>query len=415
MGYKFSIRPFKSFVALYLAFSMGLNAVVLNSNDRLSTSAIFIASWLLMHAITGGVFLSSFRMKLSTFLVLLTFIFYVLLTTVAGPNFKSSLPYAIMLSGNMLFAYICVKRLTLAEFMDVLRRTIVVLVVASLIAFVLNVDKVNYIDAHQRLNVLGLDPIRGFFAHKVMASLFCGIGMLLVLDTKGIPFKKTILVLMLLFILLTGSTTGLILSAVLFAIRFVVNLALGLKISSKLFLGMLAFAALTTVSAAIRLGPTVLEWLNRDPTLTGRTLLWRWGIDVAAQKPIFGWGFGNYFTTNSAFEVGQTYMVFRNYDVPHFHQSFIQTMVDFGGLGVLGLCWMLVRAIDTHYTECLKFNDYPDRQVVQILLLCVFASTTMFLFFNYNHLVTILLMVFFLYTFDGRKRMKTNPSVQENG
>ncbi|MFZ8379515.1 hypothetical protein ACO1LW_13610, partial [Staphylococcus aureus] len=62
----------------------------------------------------------------------------------------------------------------------------------------------------------------------------------------------------------------------------------------------------------------VLDFLGRDVTLTGRTILWNWGIEVWAQRPILGWGYGAYFATPEAAAFAQTIPEFRSWDVPHF-------------------------------------------------------------------------------------------------
>ncbi|NVK20591.1 MAG: O-antigen ligase family protein [Methylocystaceae bacterium] len=397
------LRPFRSYVAFYLACSMGFNAVLLKpAHGGEGGSSIFILSWLLLVGLTFLLFVYRLRIALGPLLFIVGFSAYACLVTLAGPNAMSNLPYAVMLSGNLMFAAVCVRRLELHEIMDILRKTIVILVLLGLVGYVVGFQKVYYFDPHDRANVLGLQPMRGFFSHKIMASLFCAVGMLLVYEKRNMQFRMPVLGLMAVFILLTGSSTGLVLLIFLFLIRSLISWNLKRRLSSGTVFGVLGILTLALSVVAIRYGQEMLILLNRDPTLTGRTLLWAWGLEAMSQKFWFGWGFGSYFTTKIAETVAQSIFVFQNYDVPHFHQSFIQTGVDFGIFGVLCLVYMLGRSIHWHYRDYLTNRDGPGRQVVSILLLCIFASTTMHLFFNYNHLITVLVMIFFLATFEKR-------------
>jgi exopolysaccharide production protein ExoQ len=52
-----------------------------------------------------------------------------------------------------------------------------------------------------------------------------------------------------------------------------------------------------------KFGPLIAEVFSRDPSLTGRTALWEISEYFAAQKPIFGWGYGSVWNTPAG--VGQ--------------------------------------------------------------------------------------------------------------
>ena len=89
------------------------------------------------------------------------------------------------------------------------------------------------------------------------------------------------------------------------------------------------------------------------------------------------------------------YDVFDNYDVPHFHNSYIQTLVDFGVVGGGLLIYCIGYSFVTQYKRSLFESDkyYDAAQVVLIVL--VLVSLTMHLFFNYNHFATFIMFYFY--------------------
>ncbi len=82
----------------------------------------------------------------------------------------------------------------------------------------------------------------------------------------------------------------------------------------------------------------VFDTLNKDPTLTGRTLLWARADDLIARRPFFGYGYQAIWMGDSADTIGLRRLTgITDARVFHFHNQFRQTGVDTGlvGLGVL--------------------------------------------------------------------------------
>lgn len=80
------------------------------------------------------------------------------------------------------------------------------------------------------------------------------------------------------------------------------------------------------------------DTLNKDPTLTGRTVLWEHADALIARRPWLGYGYYGVWMGNSAETIG----LMRLFDVSdgrqfHFHNTFRQVSVDEGMLGFIAL------------------------------------------------------------------------------
>lgn len=77
----------------------------------------------------------------------------------------------------------------------------------------------------------------------------------------------------------------------------------------------------------------ILTGLGRDPTLTGRTLIWGASLDLLFQDQFwFGYGRNAFWYTDMPIKVGAA--VAQGYVPPHAHNGFIDLMID---LGIIGL------------------------------------------------------------------------------
>lgn len=91
-------------------------------------------------------------------------------------------------------------------------------------------------------------------------------------------------------------------------------------------------------------GPVVAGFVSRDPTLTGRTVLWALSEQFADQKPIFGWGFGAVWQTDGG--IGQTISRSLTFIPGSAHNGLIDLRLQLGFMGLLLLAaglWILIR------------------------------------------------------------------------
>jgi O-antigen ligase len=85
---------------------------------------------------------------------------------------------------------------------------------------------------------------------------------------------------------------------------------------------------------------------NRDPTLTGRTEIWRAVVPAVQSQPFLGSGFGSFWTDARR----------KQYDIPTAHNGYLDILLEFGGVGlVLYTVWLLSSARKLH---CALRQDY---------------------------------------------------------
>jgi exopolysaccharide production protein ExoQ len=124
------------------------------------------------------------------------------------------------------------------------------------------------------------------------------------------------------------------------------------------------------VVACVYLGAVdlVLGAFGKDSTLTGRTYLWQQGIAAVAQHPFFGVGYQAYWVQGFS----EPERLWEEFYIAsrsgfHFHNTFIETTVETGLIGVLLLSMVLLTTVIGHLNRMLS----DDRNNESYLLLGV--------------------------------------------
>jgi exopolysaccharide production protein ExoQ len=406
-----------AFYTVYLACAMGLNVVVLIPRDSLGEfgdNRNFAISWVLLYLLSIVVLASMARIQDSRNLVFVV----VIGAFILGSTGWSLLPevtaiYGTMLVGNIIVAHLIASELSLREIVTLVTRVVLILTVLGIAAYFLGYEQATYFDAHQRPNLFGGIPIRGFFTHKIMASLFAVIGAIGVLATMRGGRRLFFLSLLGVFVAMTSSATGLVLFLMAVALFPLVNLFARKRVRPFDFFVILSVAGLLAAVVGLAQVQSVLEDLGRDPTLTGRTYLWSFGLDVWKERPLVGWGFNAYLNSDLKTEINAVFRALGDYDVPHFHQSFLQTAVDFGLVGLVFLVYVIGYVLITSYRYAVSVDRASGVfAFVSMSVMCV-AATTMFLFFNYNHFATLLTFMLFFALRRGDEEMRAGrPSTE---
>lgn len=105
----------------------------------------------------------------------------------------------------------------------------------------------------------------------------------------------------------------------------------------------------------------VLGAFGKDATLTGRTYLWQQGIEAAAANPWFGVGYQAYWVQgfSEAERLWEEFYIGTRFGF-HFHNTFIEAMVETGAVGLLLLCMVLVVTIAGHLGRFLTTDRHPE-------------------------------------------------------
>jgi exopolysaccharide production protein ExoQ len=127
-----------------------------------------------------------------------------------------------------------------------------------------------------------------------------------------------------------------------------------------------AGALVAGVAAALNLGllDLVLGIFGKDSTLTGRTYLWEQGWEAAQQHPLLGYGYAAYWVQGLADPErlwAEFYISTRTGF--HFHNTYVETLVEIGFIGVTLLALVILRAFYGHVSKVV-FGDWNADSVV---------------------------------------------------
>ncbi|MER8428863.1 O-antigen ligase family protein [Mesorhizobium caraganae] len=127
-----------------------------------------------------------------------------------------------------------------------------------------------------------------------------------------------------------------------------------------------AVALVSGVVAALNLGllDFVLGIFGKDSTLTGRTYLWEQGWLAAQQHPVLGYGYAAYWIQGFADPErlwAEFYISTRTGF--HFHNTYIETLVELGFIGMTILALIILRSFWGHVSKVV-FGDWSADSVV---------------------------------------------------
>lgn len=110
----------------------------------------------------------------------------------------------------------------------------------------------------------------------------------------------------------------------------------------------------------------VLGAFGKDATLTGRTYLWQQGIEAAAATPWVGVGYQAYWVQgfSEAERLWEEFYIGTRSGF-HFHNTFIEAVVETGGIGLALLCMVVVVTVAGHLRRFLSADG--DREAAVLL------------------------------------------------
>ncbi|MDX3927036.1 MAG: O-antigen ligase [Shinella sp.] len=109
----------------------------------------------------------------------------------------------------------------------------------------------------------------------------------------------------------------------------------------------------------------VLGAFGKDATLTGRTYLWQQGMEAAGDTPIFGVGYQAYWVKgfSEAERLWDEFFI-ESRSGFHFHNTFIESMVETGLIGLLLLCLVLCTTLIGHFKRLLAYEQNPESSLL---------------------------------------------------
>ncbi len=137
-----------------------------------------------------------------------------------------------------------------------------------------------------------------------------------------------------LLVLRSTSATGLLVLCTLIALwRFSKNLRLRTTILVPLLIGVTLAVAGGVIWLRLHMA-AVAEGMGKDVTMTGRTDLWAVAVDMIAQRPWLGYGFGAFWREGGG---AVNFWSAVGWKTPHSHNGFLDLGLDLGLLGLVVL------------------------------------------------------------------------------
>lgn len=386
------------FARVYLAASMGLFAVVFSSqtSEVGAPDSRFVATWLLLYVLTGF-FAFRYRANVSTSdALVLSFAIFLATSYFWSGQPRQTLLYSISFCANIIFILTLRSVFSIDQVIEISLKTILIMCVFGLVANNIGYDVTRYVDIHDRLTFIGTEPIRGFFNHKITAGLYSVVGIIICYHMWH-GWKRLVGInILFVFLLLTGSASAVGLLLIWLLCSACISISLRARLSPAVFICSFLIAVSLIALASGLFMQEVLILLDRDPTLTGRTLLWSWGLNVGLDRPILGWGYFGYLGSEAAQEYARSIASFQTYEVPHFHNSYIQMFVDLGLVGLTIGITIPLAIVWRAYREALRDVNKLARLKLEIGLLLLLAAFFIHVFYKYNDFIAIIVMILFL-------------------
>ena len=143
--------------------------------------------------------------------------------------------------------------------------------------------------------------------------------------------------------------------------------------------------------------------LGRDETLTGRTHTWAQLVPVVMSRPLFGCGFGSFWTTARR----------EFYEMSHGHNGYLDTLLELGTVGLaFYICWLLSCARKLHGS---LVEDYDWASLgICFLLMALVYNTTESAFTLADDLIAVVVLVSLVVPSGsistvGRSRLRARP------
>jgi exopolysaccharide production protein ExoQ len=210
------------------------------------------------------------------------------------------------------------------------------------------------------MSVLHPGAWRGVFVNKnqfgaVAALSFVTLQLLWILDGAPRVWLVPALIASLTALLLSNSLTALVTAmGVALVLGLVVTVRRG-SLGSTLVLASSCAAGGVLLLSSL---DTVLAWSGRDPTLTGRTLIWSEAWALIEERPVLGHGYGAFWVESG--EPASLLQAAVQWATPTAHSGYLDLLLQ---LGVVGLILFLLSACTTLF-RILALVRSGDRELV---------------------------------------------------
>ncbi|OKH34568.1 hypothetical protein NIES2101_38810 [Calothrix sp. HK-06] len=181
---------------------------------------------------------------------------------------------------------------------------------------------------------------RGLYIHKTFLGSIMSIGSLIFLFCGIGKYKYTGLIwasfLLTIFLLLRSTTTAAL--GILLIIMMIIPccrlLRINFSLYLSLFLGLFLLAATASTAIATN-ADSIFNSIGKEPTISGRTLIWPLLLDKIWKRPWLGYGYETFWEGGWEGEPADIWRgLIGGFEPPHAHNGFLELWVDVGLIGL---------------------------------------------------------------------------------
>jgi len=250
---------------------------------------------------------------------------------------KRTILYSFFLLLNTFFAMYLVARFKPSQLMNLLILTGIVALFAS-IAVVAGYPRAG-ID-----HKTAMGGWQGIFPHKNVAAMEILLMMIPAFYVKGRPMLRIgYIVLCTAFIVLTTSRTGWLLYAILITTTWLLPRLARINSRDRILVFLLLTITICVLTALIfTFLPDILRMMGKDPTMTGRTIIWKAVWDSARKRLLLGYGYFGFWIGFKG-EAINTALAANDISLGNAENGVLQLLLELGAVGVVLLFLALAR------------------------------------------------------------------------
>jgi exopolysaccharide production protein ExoQ len=137
----------------------------------------------------------------------------------------------------------------------------------------------------------------------------------------------------------------------------------------------------------------IVEGLGKDPTLTGRTLIWEVAMRRLQERPLLGFGRGAFYGPDSPYKIEAAYKFATNlsYIPPYSHNGYIDIMLDvgYGGFGLFLISYL--QSMKAAILRAYNAKTPGDVFALAVMILMLLNNNTESFFMTSSNLFWVLL------------------------
>ena len=174
-------------------------------------------------------------------------------------------------------------------------------------------------------------------------------------------------------IVLTKSSTGLVVLPLLLGVAVFLKTVRVFRVRDRAIL-IFGFSILAVCTAVIGISSfsEIVQTLGKDPTLTGRTEIWRALAVSIAKRPMMGYGYRAFFRGYEGESASVSLAA--HWAVPGAHNAALDVTVTLGLIGLMIVAWFCLKATRDAFT-CLVYTDSRYSRWYATIIILMFLNS----------------------------------------